>query len=407
MKKFFRSLSVYLTVLSILVFGIGGTVAYLTPSELSVSKDSSITFCRFPVSLSYDNTAVSYDDNQNPQTDGTLMLFGSVPVKKITVNFTERRTVILGGQPFGIRLYADGLVVSQTTQVPTAYGNVNPASQAGILCGDILTAVNGIPLRTNEQLMQAVEDSGNTPIFLEFTRNGEKHSAKITPVMDQQLKEYRIGLWVRDSCAGIGTVTFTDPDNGAFAGLGHGIADSKSGTIMPLSEGDIVLASITSVQKSTGGCPGSLCGFFSDYHSIGSILANEDCGLFGKLYSPETSGEKIPLAFRQEVVRGDAKIYTTIQGSKPELYDVVIEDISYNNVNITKNMVICITDEKLLSAAGGIVQGMSGSPIIQNGKLVGAVTHVFINDPSHGYAIFAENMSEFSTTLMQKQKTIN
>lgn len=404
MKKFFQTLSVYLTVLLILILGVGSTAAVLTPSEISVSKDSSIRFCRFPVSLSYDEAAVSSDSQQHPHTSGTLMLFGTVPVKQIDVRFTERRTVLLGGQPFGIRLYADGLVVSQTTEVPTASGNENPAVKAGLLCGDVITSVNGHSLRTNEELMQAVERSENKPLLIEYVRKGEKHTAEIVPVMDQQLKAWRIGLWVRDSCAGIGTVTFIDPDNHAFAGLGHGIADNESGTVIPLSEGDIVPAAITSVDKSTGGCPGSLCGYFSDFRAFGSILANEECGLFGKVNQP-FGGKEISLAFRQEVVRGKAQICTTIHGSEPEYYDIEIEDISYNNVNITKNMVIRITDERLLSAAGGIVQGMSGSPVIQNGRLAGAVTHVFINDPSHGYAIFAENMMDFSTTLLRRQKS--
>ena len=331
------------------------------------------------------------------------MLFGSVPVKQVNVNFTQRESVTLGGEPFGIRLYTDGLVVTQTSEVPTINGNKNPAGEAGICNGDIITAVDGKYLKTNEQLTDIVEKSNGEPVRVSARRNGNSYTTLITPVYDVQFKAYRIGLWVRDSCAGIGIITFIDKETGTFAGLGHGISDNESGSIMPLANGDIVNANIGSVEKSIGGYPGSLCGFFSDNHAEGTITANDECGLYGKLCgSSFNNGKEIPVAFRQEVVRGKALLYTTISGSTPKYYDIEIEDISYNNVNITKNMIIKITDSELLEKAGGIVQGMSGSPIIQNGMLVGAVTHVFINDPSHGYAIFAENMTDFNNTFVQK-----
>lgn len=407
MKKFFRTLCAYLTALSMLTFAVGGAAAYLTPNELSVSPDSDISFCTFPVSVRYNDTAVAADAAADTTATAELMLFGSVPVKQINVNFTDRPTVTIGGEPFGIRLYTDGLVVSQTSDVPTSAGNKNPANEAGISCGDIIISVGGKKLRTNEQLMSAVEQSSGKPIVITAMHDGEKYTAHITPVMDVQLKSYRLGLWVRDSCAGIGTVTFTDKSTNTFAGLGHGIADSESGSIMPLAQGDIVTASIASVEKSVGGYPGSLCGYFSDNNAVGTISANDECGIYGSLNGSFGSGTDIPVAFRQEVVRGKAQIRTTISGSTPEYYDIEIEDISYNNVNITKNMVINITDERLLDKTGGIVQGMSGSPIIQNGRLVGAVTHVFINDPSHGYAVFAENMTDFNNCIVQKNTNIS
>ncbi len=382
----------------------GSAAAYLTPDELSISPDSEVSFCSFPVSIRYDTADASSDMSSDGNTTAQIMLFGSVPVKNVNVNFTQRKTVTLGGEPFGIRLYTDGLVVAQTSDVPTPQGNKNPANEAGICSGDIVTSVDGTQLRTNEQLMDIVEKSGGGSISISALHNGEKYNTVITPAWDIQLKSYRVGLWVRDSCAGIGTITFTDKENSTFAGLGHGISDSESGSIMPLAQGDIVTANIASVDKSVGGYPGSLCGFFSDNHPIGTITANDECGIYGELSgSVFSDGKDIPVAFRQEVVRGNAQICTTISGSTPEFYDIEIEDISYNNVNITKNMVIKITDEELLEKTGGIVQGMSGSPIIQNGRLVGAVTHVFINDPSHGYAIFAENMTEFNNTFVQKK----
>lgn len=387
-----------------ITLGIGSATAYLTPDEISVSPDSEISFCSFPISVKYDTADVSANISSGSMSSAEIMLFGSVPIKQVNVNFTQRKTVTLGGEPFGIKLYTDGLVVAQTSDVPTNNGSKNPANEAGICSGDIINSVEGKQLQTNEQLMEIVEKSNGKPISITGSHNGKSYTTKITPVLDIQLKSYRIGLWVRDSCAGIGTVTFIDKNTRTFAGLGHGISDSESGSIMPLAEGDIVYANIASVEKSAGGYPGSLSGFFTDNRSIGKISANAECGIYGKLNNNAfCQGKDISVAFRQEVVRGKAQICTTISGTTPEYYDIEIEDISYNNVNITKNMVIKITDPELLKKTGGIVQGMSGSPIIQNGRLVGAVTHVFINDPSHGYAIFAENMTEFNNTFVQKK----
>ncbi|MBR2176715.1 MAG: SpoIVB peptidase [Clostridia bacterium] len=398
----FKRLYAFICSVSLLTMGICGAAAYLSPSEMTVSSDSGIFCCEFPLSVRYDDIGASAELSSCAAAEGEIMLFGSIPVKPVNIEFSERQNVKLGGEPFGIRIYTDGLVVSELSSVPTAEGRKNPSAEAGISCGDTITSVNGIRLRTNEQLTEAVQKSQGKSISIEAVRNGETYMTSITPAMDSQLKSWRIGLWVRDSCAGIGTVTFTDPETDTFAGLGHGICDNPRGSIMPLYEGDIVPAVITSVDKSTGGCPGSLCGSFSDNKAIGTIYANDNCGLYGKILSDFGSGAIIPIAFRQEVVRGKAQIRTTISGDTPEYYDIEIEDISYNNNNVTKNMIIKVTDERLLDLTGGIVQGMSGSPIIQNGRLAGAVTHVFINDPTHGYAIFSENMAAYNNCIIQK-----
>ena len=207
---------------------------------------------------------------------------------------------------------------------------------------------------------------------------------------------------VRDSCAGIGTMTFIDAENGTFAGLGHGICDTVSGSLMPLEKGDIVNAEITSVTKSICGNPGALVGTFSDTSPKGTISANSELGIYGTLYNHDFSQNTVPVAFKQEVQRGKAQILTTVDDQPPKFYDISIEDISYNN-NSPKNMIIKITDKNLLAKTGGIVQGMSGSPIIQNNMLVGAVTHVFVNDTTEGYAVFAENMIDFNNTIVQNK----
>lgn len=205
---------------------------------------------------------------------------------------------------------------------------------------------------------------------------------------------YKLGLWVRDSSAGIGTMTFYDPTTQVFGGLGHAITDVDTGEILPLGSGEIVSVDIEGAVKGQGGQPGELRGSFHTYDTIGSLEENRETGVFGVLTTPPEGGLLLPVALRQEVHTGPAQIYTTIDGRTPQLFDIEIERVNLTDANPTRNMVIRITDPELLTATGGIVQGQSGSPIVQDGRLVGAVTHVFINDPSRGYGIFAENMIE-------------
>ncbi len=402
MKKFFKWVSAVCTAFAVIIMSMCAAMYTAVPQEITVSADSEPGFSNPALSLRYTDARVSRDFSSSASANAEVMLFGSIPVKSVDVNFSERQIVNLGGEPFGIRLYTDGLVVAQTSTVPTTDGLRDPAAQAGIECGDIITEVNGEKLKTNEQLMNIVENSGEESIRIRALHDGKPYTTRIIPVTDTQLKRPRLGLWVRDSCAGIGTITFIDRSSSTFAGLGHGIYDNESGSLMPLSNGDIVPADIISVNKSSGGSPGSLCGFFSSGSSAGTLTANDECGIYGKLTGELGSGKETEIAYRQEVTRGQAQIRTTINGSTPEYFDIEIEDITYNNENITKNMVIKVTDKRLLNETGGIVQGMSGSPIIQNGRLVGAVTHVFINDPSHGYAIFAENMAAYNNSIVQK-----
>ncbi len=400
MKNVIRTLSAALTALCMITFSICAAAAYDTPDDITVStKDGSTSFSSY--SISFGDTAAADDGTGKVCTKGELKLFGALPIKEVNVRFTDRQIVTLGGQPFGIRLYTNGLVVSKIADVPSENGKKCPATDAGIQCGDIITHAAGQKLSTNEQLMQICEQSNGQPFLLRCLREQKAFTAMITPVLDNELHTYRLGMWVRDSCAGIGTITFTDEKTKSFAGLGHGLYDSESGSLMPLSEGDIVPADILSSNKGAGGSPGSLCGVFSSGEPIGSLKANSECGIYG-VYTDFPDGEKAEIAFRQEVTRGKAKLLSTIEGETPQYYDIEIEEISYDNAEPSKNMVIHVTDEKLLSVTGGIVRGMSGSPIVQNGRLVGAVTHVFINDPSHGYAVFAENMAEYNHNVVQK-----
>lgn len=405
MKKFIKSFTALMAAVSVAVFSLCGAVSYITPSEITVNPESGLKLnYNFPVSVRYNSEQALQADTTNDTSDNadaTVMLFDTIPVKNININFSERKYVIPCGTPFGVKIYSDGLVVTKTSSIETKNGSVNPSEDAGIYCGDIIKSVNGTKPTTNEQLLECVEKSNGKPIEIEVMRNNKNYSTTITPVIDSKQNVYRIGLWVKDSCAGIGTLTFIDEETRTFGGLGHGICDSESGSIMPLLNGDIVNANISSVRKGRCGSPGSLCGYFSDDEAVGKLVSNSEYGVYGNIISYNSEQDAIPVAFRQEVVRGKAQILTTVDGCTPEYYDVEIESISYNNNNYTKNMIIKITDEELLEKTGGIVQGMSGSPVIQNGMLVGAVTHVFVNDPTHGYAIFSENMISFNNSIVQ------
>lgn len=401
MRKAIRGFTAFMTMLTALLFIVYGASGYFTPSEIKTNiPESNFLNGSFPFSLRYDEPqTVSAQADVQKNVGARLMIFNAFPIKNVNVSIEQRRYVIPGGDVFGIRLYTNGLVVSEVSEVRGT--EISPAKLSGIESGDIILSVNGNNLTSSEQLLSEIENSGGSPLKIRYMKNGKIICTELTPIYDCMAEKYRAGLYIRDSCAGIGTMTYIDPENNSFAGLGHGICDNESGCLMPLLSGDIVDAEISSVRKSICGSPGSVCGHFSSSESRGSLVFNSEHGVYGKMKAVDKTQKTIPVAFKQEISRGKAQIISTVDGNKPEYYDIEIEDISYNNLSRTKNMVIKVTDERLLKKTGGIVQGMSGSPIIQNGMLSGAVTHVFINDPSRGYAVFAENMLEMNENISQ------
>lgn len=306
--------------------------------------------------------------------------------------------LIPGGMAFGVKLFASGAVVLGTTGVETAEGMAEPAKDAGLEAGDVIIRIGGREFESASELIEVVAGSGGRALSLVYTRNGEEYTVKVTPARDIEHGIYRLGVLVKDSTAGIGTVTFIDPETLDFGGLGHGIYDSGTGTLMPLARGAVVEVDINEVVKSERNAPGELRGDFGRV-VVGELWSNSDEGVFGRLSEiPDTHYEPIPVADKDTVEAGKAQILTTLSGEGIGIYDVEIEEI-YTASGSTKNFLIRVTDESLLSITGGIVQGMSGSPIIQNGRLVGAVTHVLVSDPTRGYGIFIENMldSAFDT----------
>lgn len=304
-------------------------------------------------------------------------------------------TVYLGGQPIGVKLNTKGVLVVAFCDIQTPKGKeASPAAVAGIQIGDNIIKINDVIVKNSEQTQAEINRTKGKDIKILIERNGNKIEKLVKAVKGADDKDYKIGLWIRDSTAGIGTLTFYDEKSGMFAALGHPIVDMDTGTKLNINSGEIVESSIVSVKKGIKGSPGELKGIFvNDEIKLGEIEKNTDCGVFGKGCNKlKKRSNSIKIGLRNEIKEGPAQILTTVDGDNPEFYDVQIEKLLAQDLPGPKSMVIKITDNRLLNKTGGIVQGMSGSPIIQNNKLVGAVTHVLINRPDVGYGIYIDWM---------------
>jgi stage IV sporulation protein B len=401
MRKFVKSVSAAILVVSLLLCVIIGFYYVSLPDKYYLSENATFRIDTF-FDISGGKTASDTKQVYAPtdvlaENEIDLCLFGMFPIKRVEAQQIERPLLIPCGMPFGIKILTEGAIVTEFGTVDNGEnGFVAPARDGGIIVGDVIIEVNGIIVQSNDDVATAVQANPHETTVV-LVRDGTEQTVSITPVRSAQDGVYKIGMWVRDSSAGIGTMTFYNPETLAFGGLGHGICDVDTGQIMPFSSGEAVPVYISGVIKGHPGVPGELNGTFLSHSTLGTLTANTEAGIFGvmeKYSQPENSEDltAIEMAYKQEVTVGPATIRTTVDGDTPVEYDVMIEKIDYSDKNQVKNMVIRITDRELLRKTGGIVQGMSGSPIIQDGRLIGAVTHVFVSDPSRGYAIFAENM---------------
>ncbi len=397
MKKKFKIFLVFLFSVLSLTAAVSLYIRETTPDMIRVVRGHSP---ELDTGVIY--TALSSDDAVNANSSsGTvynskLKLFGVVPIKNIETHIVEERKIHLSGKAFGIKLYTEGVVVIGLENISTSGGQYCPGSGAGLSVGDSIIEINGKKLSTAAQLSDLVLDSNGDIMCLTIAKtDGTITQGKLTPVFSESEGRYKAGVWVRDSIAGIGTMTYIDPETNTFGGLGHGICDTDTGKLLPFGEGQIVSVVVTGVTKGAGGLPGELHGYFGS-ETLGTLSENCASGVFGTISSEDyISGDMYEISMKQDIKEGCAQILTTLPGkSEPQLCDVVVERINYNSKNPGKNMVVRITDNELINATGGIVQGMSGSPIIQDGKVIGAVTHVFVNDPTRGYGIFIENMLE-------------
>ncbi|MBE5056206.1 SpoIVB peptidase [Pseudoflavonifractor sp. DSM 107456] len=325
---------------------------------------------------------------------GALLAVATPVQASAAQGHTVSRTVIPMGRAVGIKLFSDGVMVVGLADIETEKGTANPAKTCGLKEGDIITHLNQEEVDSIEEVQAILQETGGEAMSIRAKRGEEEVQMTVQAVQCSTDGSYKLGAWIRDSMAGIGTITFYDPTSGVFGALGHGISDMDTAKLMPLQSGSIMFAEVSDVQKGAVGAPGQLRGAFQVEQDLGELYANTSSGIFGTWTGAEldTGMEPIPVAQRSEVRTGKATIRSNVAGTEIKEYEVEIVRLYPESSGEHRDLMLKVTDETLLKETGGIVQGMSGSPIIQNGKLVGAVTHVLVNDPTQGYGILAENM---------------
>ena len=332
------------------------------------------------------------------QTSGTadmiLSLFG-IPLKKVVVEVSPEKRLIPGGMALGVAMRTEGVLIVGVSEVAEG---VSPAKAAGLQAGDVIRSVDGSPVTTAESLTALLNQCGSQQVHIVYERAGESRSALLTPYRDEATGAVRLGAWVRDSTAGVGTLSFYDPDTGRYAALGHAITDGDTGSVLSVSEGQVLRASIVAVQKGASGAPGELKGsFLREGEVLGDIRRNSILGIYGTLDQAAENPlypDGLPIGLRSGVHTGAATILSSVDGEGVQEYTIEITRVNQQSSPAPKSMVIRVTDERLLEKTGGIVQGMSGSPIIQDGRIIGAVTHVFVSDPTQGYGLYVDWMLE-------------
>jgi stage IV sporulation protein B len=375
------------------------------PDVVRVNGQSSHSFklnLGEPISLSSVNSGIA---------EMQFKLFGTIPIKKMKVSVIPDLRVIPGGQTIGVKIKSKGILVVGHHLIPTEDdAKVSPGKEAGIQLGDLIVEINGKPINDVTKVAQFVKEAGKAKRKLHLTieRGGRKLTKSLQPVLDKTEKTYRLGLYIRDSAAGVGTLTFYAPDQGVYGALGHIITDLDTHTPIVVGKGEIVHSTVTSINKSQNGTPGEKrAHFFKEDKVLGDIRSNTEFGIFGRMDKLPEYGlmnEAIPVAFAEEIKEGPAQILTVVEGNRVEAYDIQVVHVADQDVPATKGLIIKITDPELISKTGGIVQGMSGSPIIQNGKLIGAVTHVFVNDPTSGYGCFIEWMLQDAGIVIRPEE---
>ncbi|MFC7394225.1 SpoIVB peptidase [Scopulibacillus cellulosilyticus] len=326
-----------------------------------------------------------------------LVTAGKMPVKKVDVKVLPDLRLIPGGESIGVKLNTLGVLVVGYHLVDTVNGQKSPGETAGVEVGDVITEINGKKIKSMSDVKQLVSDAkDNEPLKLNIIRHNQKLTKELTPLKDKNDHKAQIGLYIRDSAAGIGTLTFYDPKSEKYGALGHVISDVDTKQPIVVSDGQIVKSTVTAIDRGENGQPGEkIASFPADEKPIGKINKNTPFGIYGSLNQKVNNGiinKPMPIALSNEVKEGPAKILTVLDGSKVQAFNIKILSSVPQKFPATKGLVIKVTDKRLLKATGGIVQGMSGSPIIQDGKIIGAVTHVFVNDPTSGYGVHIEWM---------------
>lgn len=327
-------------------------------------------------------------------------LLGVIDLKTVSIKRVDEVYITPGGTTVGILIHTEGVLVVGLGAVETQLGAVGPAASAGVKAGDLITAVNGAAVLNADQLTSACAkacDASDGKLTLTLVRDGETKQVSVSAAAEKTSGAYRLGLWVRDSTAGVGTLSFCDADTGLYAALGHPVSDVDTLSLLPVREGRILSSVIAEVKKGEQGSPGELIGLFAyNAEPLGNVKRNTEFGIFGEIrypYENALTGD-IPLGFCEEAHMGYAQLLATVDESGVRAFDCEILRVNAQSEPAVKSMIVRVTDEELLERTGGIVQGMSGCPVIQDGKLIGVVTHVFVNDPTRGYCVYAAWMYE-------------
>ncbi|HHV39020.1 MAG TPA: SpoIVB peptidase [Tepidimicrobium sp.] len=328
-----------------------------------------------------------------------LKLLGLIPVKKVNVNVVNRQLLTPGGNAVGVRLNTKGVLVVAVTNILGVDGKkYSPAKDAGIKIGDSILEVDDIAVKDAEHIVQLLNRVQDKKVKVTVERNKKRFETEITPIKSMQDNYYRFGIWVRDKTAGIGTLTFYNNESKVFGALGHGITDADTGNLLDVEHGNIMNAKIANIEQGKRGIPGEIKGVFYETENVmGDITKNSSFGIYGVLnddFIKSNKARSMPIGFKEEVKAGKAHILTTVDNNKVERFEIEILKLQSQKYPAQKSMTIKVTDKKLLQKTGGIVQGMSGSPIIQGNNIIGAITHVFVNDPTKGYGIYVEWMLE-------------
>ena len=321
----------------------------------------------------------------------SLNLFNIFSVKDVTVNVIPETTVIPLGKAIGMKLYTEGVLVVGMSEIE----GQKPYEGSGIEAGDTIIEINNVAINSTDELIECVNASNGKSLEIKYICDEGEKITSIEPAMDSD-NEYKLGLWVRDAAAGVGTLTFYEPSTGNFAALGHGINDVDTYNLIQIANGELVTTNIIDIVKGEDGLPGEISGTIENSATIGNIYKNTALGIYGNITDVSrlnlNKSTEIPVANRSEITTGKAEIMCELENGKIQNYEIEIQKIFIDNNENNKSMLIKVTDEELIEKTGGIIQGMSGAPIIQNGKFIGAVTHVLVNDSKTGYAIFADLM---------------
>ena len=371
--------------------------------QVKGDKDGVLSLNGYPISSEASSLSLLSPIQFSAQGIGSVnlefRLFGLIPLRQLTVNVLPEIKLVPGGHSIGIKLHSAGVLVVGHHLVQGEESSLSPAKEATIEIGDLILAIDGFVLEDANQVAELIASrgTGQRTLVFEIKRGDQFLTKSVKPILCQETKRPRIGLYVRDSAAGVGTLTFYDPETQLYGALGHVITDVDTNQPIEVKDGKIVKANIVNVKAARRGVPGEKTGIFQETDEmLGNIRKNSTFGIFGSLTRlgsvPGSSSYALPMGLMSQIKTGPAEILTVLEGDEIERFAIEIQRVYRQTKPSDKGMIIRVTDERLLEATGGIVQGMSGSPIIQDNRLVGAVTHVFVNDPTRGYGIFIEWM---------------